>query len=108
MAPRAQVTAEQVAQLSPNTAVVVRVIEDLDNPAWTRKAIVGELEVGRALAFEAGTLRAVAENKALTVFEGGDLQRADYAHLDVRRTIPVAADDRIEAIAISAAGNRFY
>jgi len=91
VAPRAQVTAEQVAQLLPDTAVVVYVIEDLDNPAWTRKAIVGELEVGRALAFESGTLRTVAENKSLTVFEGGDLQREDYAHLDIRRTITALA-----------------
>ena len=37
--PRAQVTAEQIAQLLPGTAVVVYIIEDIDNPSWTRKAI---------------------------------------------------------------------
>ena len=89
--PRAQVTAEQVAQLLSGTAVVVYIIEDLDNPAWTRKAIAGEVEVGGVLEFGAGTLGAVAENKTLMVFEGSDLQREDYAHLDIRRTVTALA-----------------
>jgi RND family efflux transporter MFP subunit len=85
--PRAQVTAEQVAQLLPGTAVVVYLIEDLDNPASTAKAIAGEVTVGQTMEFGAGTLGAVAERKALVVFEAGDLQREDYAHLDIRRTV---------------------
>jgi len=89
--PRAQVTAEQVAQMLPGTAVVVYIIEDLDNPAWTRKAIAGEVEVGSTLEFSGGTLGALAENKTLMVFEGADLQREDYAHLDIRRTVTALA-----------------
>ena len=89
--PRAQVTAEQVAQLLPGIAVVVYIIEDLDNPAWTCKAIAGEVEVGGTMEFSTGTLGAVAENKTLMVFEGGDLQREDYAHLDIRRTVAALA-----------------
>jgi RND family efflux transporter MFP subunit len=85
--PRAQVTADRVAQLLPGTAVVVYIIEDLDHPAWTRKAIAGEVEVGGTMEFSAGTLGTLAENKTLLVFEGGDLQREDYAHLDIRRTV---------------------
>jgi RND family efflux transporter MFP subunit len=88
---RAQVTAEQVAQMLPGTAVVVYIIEDLDNPAWTRKAIAGEVEVGGTLEFGGGTLGALAENKTLMVFEGADLQREDYAHLDIRRTVTALA-----------------
>jgi RND family efflux transporter MFP subunit len=97
--PRAQVTAEQVAQLLPGTAVVVYIIEDLDNPAWTPKAIAGEVTVGGTLEFSAGTLGAVAENKTLVVYEGSDLQREEYAHLDIRRTVtslayvPLLADE---------------
>ena len=91
VAPRAQVTAEQIAQLLPGTAVVVYVIEDLDNPAWTRKAIAGEVEVSGTLEFSVGTLGAVAESKTLMVFEGGDLQREDYAHLDIRHTVSALA-----------------
>src|SRR5579859_1644177 len=91
VAPRAQVTAEQVAQLLPGTAVVVYIIEDLDNPAWTHKAIAGEVEVGGTLEFGAGTLGAMAESKTLMVFEGGGLQREDWAHLDIRRTLTALA-----------------
>jgi GAF domain-containing protein len=89
--PRARVTAQQVAQLLPGTAVVVYIIEDLDDPAWTRKAVAGEVEVGGELEFAAGKLGAVAENKTLMVFEGGELQREDYAHLDIRRTVSALA-----------------
>jgi RND family efflux transporter MFP subunit len=89
--PRAQVTAQQVAQLLPGTAVVLYIIEDLDNPAWTCKAIAGEVEVGGTMEFRAGTLGAVAESKTLVVFEGSDLQREEYAHLDIRRTVTALA-----------------
>jgi RND family efflux transporter MFP subunit len=85
--PRAQVTAEQIAQLLPGTAVVVYVIEDLDDPVWTAKAIAGDVTVSGAMEFSAGSLGAVAERKALVVFETGDLDREDYAHLDIRRTV---------------------
>jgi RND family efflux transporter MFP subunit len=89
--PRAQATAEQVAQLLPGTAVVVYIVEDSDNPAWTRKAIAGEVEVSSTLEFSVGTLGAVARNKTLMVFDGADLQREDYAHLDTRRTVTALA-----------------
>lgn len=84
---RTQVTAEQVAQLLPGTAVVVYIIEDMDNPEWTPKAIAGEVTVGGAVGFGTGTLAAVAERKELVVFEYADLQREDYAHLDIRRKL---------------------
>jgi RND family efflux transporter MFP subunit len=87
VSPRAQVTAQQIAQLLPGTAVVVYIIEDLDNPAWTRKAIAGDVTVGETIDFIAGTLGRVADKKALVIFEAGDLQREDYAHLDTRRTV---------------------
>ena len=89
--PRAQVTAEQITQLLPGMAVVVYIIEDLDNPAWTRRAIVGEVEVSGTMEFGAGTLGALAREKTLMVFEGSDLQREDYAHLDIRRTVNALA-----------------
>src|SRR5208283_1836103 len=91
VSPRAQVTAEQLAQLLPGVAVVVYIIEDLENPAWSRKAIAGEVEVGGSMEFSAGTLGSVAENKTLMVFECADLQREDYAHLDIRRTVAALA-----------------
>src|SRR5271154_4647561 len=60
--PRAQVTADQVAQLLPGTATVIYVIEDLANPVWTRKAIAGEVTVAGTVEFTAGTLGTLAEN----------------------------------------------
>src|SRR5579863_4053794 len=89
--PRAQVVADQVAQLLPGTAVVVYVIEDLENPAWKPKAIAGEVTVGHTMEFGAGTLGTMAENKTLMVFQVADLQREDYAHLDIRRTVSFLA-----------------
>jgi len=85
--PRAQMTADLVAQLFPGTAVVVYVVEDRDNPCWTAKATAGEITVAEIVDFDAGTLGALAEGKAFTLFEGDDLQREEYAHLDVRRTV---------------------
>jgi hypothetical protein len=85
--PRAQVIADQIAQLLPGIAVVVYVIEDQQNPAWTPKATAGEITVGDVTEFDSGTLGAVAANKTFMQFEGSDLQREEYAHLDIRRTV---------------------
>ena len=85
--PRAQVTADQVAQLLPGTAVVVYVIEDLDHPVWTAKAVAGEVTVGETLDFTAGVLGTLADGKTAIIFDASDLQREDYAHLDIRRTV---------------------
>jgi len=85
--PRAQITADQVAELFPGIAVVVYVVEDQGNPAWRARATAGEITVAEAMAFQEGTLGAVAENKTLQVFEVSDLKREDFAHLDVRRTL---------------------
>jgi RND family efflux transporter MFP subunit len=89
--PRAQVTAEQILQLLPDIAVVVYVIEEPENPEWIRKAIAGDVKVGGSIEFGTGTLGTLAENKTFLVFEGSDLQREDYAHLDIRRTVTALA-----------------
>jgi len=85
--PRARVIADQIAQLLPGIAVVVYVIEDQQNPAWTPKAIAGEITVGDVTEFDSGTLGTVAANKTFMQFEGSDLQREEYGHLDIRRTV---------------------
>jgi transcriptional regulator with GAF, ATPase, and Fis domain len=84
--PRACVIADQVAELLPDTAAVVYVIQDQENPVWTAKATAGEITVGEVIDFTAGTLGTVAESRELQVFEGASLQREDYSHLDIRRT----------------------
>ncbi|MGA8270847.1 MAG: GAF domain-containing protein, partial [Candidatus Sulfotelmatobacter sp.] len=101
LGPRAQTTADAVAQLLPGTAVVVYVIEDQENPSWTPKATAGEIMVARGMEFDAGTLSTVAQNKTFAQFEGAELRREDYAHLDVRRTVtslayvPLLVDDNL-------------
>src|ERR1035438_2078121 len=89
--PRAQVIADQIAQLLPGIAVVVYVIEDQQNPAWTPKAIAGEITVGHVTEFDSGTLGTVPANKTFMQFEGSDLQREEYGHLDIRRTVTALA-----------------
>jgi RND family efflux transporter MFP subunit len=86
--PRARLTADQLAQMFPGSAVVVYVIMDQENPVWTPKATSGEIRVGtQEVEFHAGTLGAAAEAKSTVMFGSGELAREDYAHLDVRRTV---------------------
>lgn len=84
--PRAQVTAHQVAEILPGIAVVVYVVEDQDNPAWSAKATAGDITVAAVIEFREGTLGTVADSKTSQLFER-DLKREYYAHLDVRRTV---------------------
>ena len=84
---RSEVIAEQVAELLPGIAVVVYVIEDQEAPVWAPKVTAGEIAVGHVMEFHSGTLGALARNKTYLQFEGGDLRREEYAHLDVRRTV---------------------
>lgn len=84
---RAEVTAEQAAELLPGTAVVVYVVEDQGNPAWAAKATAGEIAVNEVISFHDGPLGTIAEGKTLQIFEGANLKREDYAHLDIRRSV---------------------
>jgi RND family efflux transporter MFP subunit len=91
VAPRAQAVANKVSELLPETAVAVYVIADQENPSWTAKATVGDITVTKTVEFETGTLSAVAVKRELVVFEGNDLPREEYAHLDVRRQLATLA-----------------
>lgn len=101
--PRAQAIADQVAELLTGTAVVVYVVTDPENPSWTSKATAGEIAAPEVLEFDAGTLGAVAQSGTMQVFQGTDLQREEYAHLDTRRTVvalayvPLLADENVIA-----------
>ncbi|HEX8817128.1 MAG TPA: efflux RND transporter periplasmic adaptor subunit [Terriglobales bacterium] len=84
---RAQVVADLIAKFMPGTAVVVYTVEDQENPSWTAKASVGEIITSEVFQYDSGTLGTLAQHKILLVFEGDDLQRENYAHLDTRRTV---------------------
>jgi len=85
VAPRAHLIANKVAELLPDTVVVVYVIADQESPSWSAKATAGEITVTETVEFETGTLGAVAAKRELLVFDGSDLAREEYAHLDIRR-----------------------
>ena len=96
---RAQVIADQVCELVPDSAAVVYVIEDQDNPAWTAKATAGEIKVAKMAALEAGTLGAIAIGRAVQTFDCATLDREEFSHLDIRRSaaslsyLPLVAND---------------
>ena len=96
---RAEVIAEQIAELLPEIALVVYVVEDQEEPAWAPKVTAGEVGVGQVLEFHAGGLGELAANKTYLQFDASELRREDYAHLDVRRTVtglayaPLIADE---------------
>lgn len=83
---RAQLIAEQVAQLDPGSDVVVYVIEEPEDPSWTPKGFGGD-RIAHPLDFQAGTLGMLAESSAPLVLNAAQLTREDYAHLDIRRTL---------------------
>jgi len=87
VAARADVIASRLAELLPGSAVAVYVIEDQGNPSWTAKATAGDVAVSTVVQFDHGPFKALAESKTAQAFEGNNLKREDYAHLDIRRTV---------------------
>src|SRR5438270_10345521 len=88
LAARATLIARRAVELLPGCAAVVYAIEDPAAPAWSHKATVGEVRVEETtLAFEQGTLGALAEQQSPLISAAEDLRREDYAHLTVRRTL---------------------
>ncbi|MGH9509137.1 MAG: efflux RND transporter periplasmic adaptor subunit [Terriglobales bacterium] len=97
--PRARLIAEQAIHLVPDGAAVVYVLDERDG--WVPKATAGEVAFQSIVEAAVGTLGEVAERKEALVFDGSELPREAYAHLNVRRTlvslavIPLIADDRM-------------
>jgi RND family efflux transporter MFP subunit len=85
--PRAEAIADQVSELLPGVAVIVYVIEKQDDPTWLGRAVAGEVAAAHVMKLSAGGLGALLESKSFLQFEGADVRREEYAHLDVRRTV---------------------
>ncbi|MGH9603417.1 MAG: hypothetical protein ACRD24_13625, partial [Terriglobales bacterium] len=83
--PRARLIAEQAIHLVPDGAAVVYVLDQRDG--WVPKATAGEVAFQSTVEAEVGTLGEVAERKEALVFDGSELPREAYAHLNVRRTL---------------------
>ena len=86
--PRARIVAAAVAELVPDSAVVVFCIENPEMPVWTAKALVGEITVDAGpIAIESGTLGTLARERSILQFNADELPRDEYAHLDIRLTV---------------------
>ncbi|MGA9206701.1 MAG: GAF domain-containing protein, partial [Terriglobales bacterium] len=100
--PRARLIAQQVAELAPGSGVVVYILDRSGDPVWVPKATAGEVAFEQAeIPFDSGTLGALSEKPGPVVFSGARLQREQYSHLNVRRTIgslvglPMLAGDEL-------------
>jgi transcriptional regulator with GAF, ATPase, and Fis domain len=100
--PRARIFARSIADMAPDSAILVYAGENDEAVAWTLKAVVGEVSVDRgAIAVNTGTLGAVARERAVLRFNPDELTREDYAHLDVRQSftaltyVPIMLDEKL-------------
>ena len=84
---RAQVIADHVLEFLADGAVAVYVIENQAEPVWLAKATAGEITVSQEVEFASGTLGTLAQTREMQVFQTEELQREDFSHLDVRRTV---------------------
>ncbi len=86
VAPRARLIAQQVAGIVPGTAIVVYVMDE--EGRWEPKATEGEVAFMEAvIQQDAGTLGALFAKRDIVTFNGAELPREEYAHLNVRRTV---------------------
>ena len=87
--PRARITAQWIAQALPGSSVNVYASSALaDEDGWNILAAVGEAEVAEAVfPLESGTLGVLARELKPLLFEGKELVREEYAHVNVRRTL---------------------
>jgi RND family efflux transporter MFP subunit len=81
--------------------VVYALEEGAEGKQWTPKAKFEISLEDPAVAFDAGTLGAMAERNEAVVFAGSDLAREDYAHLNIRQTVvsiatvPLSINDQL-------------
>lgn len=112
VAPRARIIAEFFAGLLPDTAIVVYAVYDQSAPVWAPVAIHGEATLQEAaVEFRTGTLGELAEKREAVLYDAAELQREDYAHLNIRRTVRslaylplIVGDNIIGALEVVALG----
>ncbi len=113
--PRALTTAEIIAEAVPETTVNVYAISHLANgDVWTVLASAGETSAPETqIPLETGTLGILARELKSLSFEGTNLAREDYAHINVRRTLQsisylplIQSEALIGAIEIISFANR--
>ncbi|MBV9608646.1 MAG: GAF domain-containing protein [Acidobacteria bacterium] len=86
--PRARLIAQQAAELFPDSAAVVYVLERDPDPMWVPKSTAGDVAWhDPKIPLIDGTLGAIVDAKRALLFSGADLPREAFAHLSVRRTL---------------------
>ncbi|MFY9560004.1 MAG: efflux RND transporter periplasmic adaptor subunit [Terriglobales bacterium] len=90
---RARITAQAIVDRFPGTtATVYRLQEDDEGRFWSTLASAGDgAEPDQVVPAEAGTLGSLFRVPQSVIFEGRNLVREDYAHLNVRRTLKYLA-----------------
>jgi RND family efflux transporter MFP subunit len=90
---RARVTAQAVLEWLPGTTVTVYILEeDVEKRYWSARSTVGEeAQPDQVVPADAGTLGVIFRDRKTTVFDGTNLKREAYAHLNVRRTVKYLA-----------------
>jgi len=84
--PRSRILAEAVSALLPDAAVLIFAITESEPEFWTLKAALGDVSVSeRILPLDSGTLGAVAREKGILQFTANELDREDFAHIDLRQ-----------------------
>src|SRR6516225_9313682 len=99
---RVRLVAHQVAELLPEAALAVYVVEKQRAPVWRLKAFIGDISLDRSeIPLPSGTLGAVAEQREFLQFEAVIVAREEYAHLNVRRSfsslayVPIVLEDTL-------------
>ncbi|HLZ41012.1 MAG TPA: GAF domain-containing protein [Candidatus Sulfotelmatobacter sp.] len=100
---RARLTAQSVLDRFPGaTAILYLLLEDDEGLCWSAFATVGDgAQPDPRVPAEAGTLGSLVRDPVRTIYEGRELVREDYAHLNIRRTLkalaclPLIADDTL-------------
>jgi len=86
--PRARLISSRITILIPDSAATVYVLEPReDDFLFVPKASAGEVRVETKLVNDSPLLRALLEPADPHVYEGVQLAREMYAHLDLRRTV---------------------
>src|SRR4051812_44712489 len=81
--PRARLIANFIAEVVPDSAVVVYVLENRDtDPIWRPRATVGDVHVDAEHAQHLSVFQEFLEHPRPVIFPGSELAREAYAHLD--------------------------
>ncbi len=91
---RARITAQTIVERFPGATATVYLLRQDDEEVqfWSARATAGDdAEPDPVIPAEAGTLGALFRDQQMVLFEGRDLVREDYAHLNVRRTLQYLA-----------------